>query len=185
MVSKSEIAAAVALSALALLFTQHPAAAQAANPHAGHTMPTAPAATNPVAKSWMVGAMKVESVWTRATPGGAKVAGGYVTITNTGKEPDRLVKFDTPVAGHGEIHEMVMAEGVMKMRELKGLDIKPGEMLVLKPGGLHLMFMDLKQPLVQGAALKGTLTFEKAGPVEVDIIIAPIGAASAGSAHKH
>lgn len=198
MVSKKEILTATLLTSSALLFQSAPGQAdriqlaqapapQAANPHAGHAMP---AATNPVSKSWTAGALFIDSVWVRATPGGAKVAAGFLTIKNNGKEMDRLVKFETPAAGRSEMHEMAINNGVMSMREIEALDIKPGELVILKPGGHHLMLMDLKNPIVMGTVVKGTLTFEKAGAVEVEFAVTPIGAASpdgkpAAAGHKH
>jgi uncharacterized protein YcnI/copper(I)-binding protein len=137
--------------------------------------------------SYTIGDLKVNSPWTRATPGGAKIAGGYLTITNTGKEPDRLVSATTAVADHAEIHEMSMTGGVMKMRPLPdGLTIKPGETVALKPGGYHMMFMGLKQPLKQGDTMKVTLVFEKAGKLDVAFTVGGIGASQAPmSMHKH
>jgi periplasmic copper chaperone A len=146
---------------------------------------------SPVAKPSIVtvGALSIEVPWTRATPAGAKVGGGYLKITNTGKEPDRLVGGSLPQAGRFEVHEMSVTDGVMKMRELaKGLEIRPGETVELKPGGFHLMFMDLKEPLKAGMALKGTLVFEKAGKVDVEYQVAPVGATAPGGAaggHTH
>lgn len=126
-----------------------------------------------------VGGLSIAQPWTRATPPGAKVAGGFMTITNNGKEPDRLLGGAVPFAGRIEVHEMSMDGGIMKMRELaSGLEIKPGQSVVLKPGSYHVMFMELKSPLAQGAPVKGTLTFEKAGSVEVSYDVAPLGAKS-------
>jgi copper(I)-binding protein len=83
------------------------------------------------AHDFTVGALKIEHPWARATPKGAQVAGGYLKITNTGKEPDRLVGGSVAFAGRFEIHEMAMDGGVMKMRALpKGIEIKPGETIV-------------------------------------------------------
>jgi copper(I)-binding protein len=135
------------------------------------------------AHEYTVGSLKIGHPWARATPKGASVAGGYLKITNTGKEPDRLVGGSVPFAGRFEIHEMSHEGGVMKMRHLpKGLEIKPGETVELKPGSYHLMFMDLKQPLVkdQKPRPKGTLMFEKAGTVEVEYAIEAIGGSPKG-----
>lgn len=151
------------LVALAGLVLALPAAAQS------------PAATEAVAK---VGDLVIEAPWTRATPGGAKVAGGYLKITNKGTAPDRLVGGSLPVAGAVEVHEMSMANNVMNMRRVDALEIKPGASVELKPGGFHLMFMDLKEGLKAGQTLKGTLVFEKAGSVEIEYLVAPLGAAS-------
>ncbi len=134
-----------------------------------------------VADDVTIGMLKISAPWARATPNGAKVGGGYMTITNTGTAPDRLVGGTTDISSRFEVHEMSMDNGVMKMRELgQGLEIKPGEKVEFKPGGYHVMFMDLKQQLVQGQTFKATLRFEKAGPVDVNFVIEGIGAKSAG-----
>ncbi len=132
-----------------------------------------------------VGALTIEAPWSRATPAGAKTAAGYLKITNNGKEPDRLLRGTFAAAARSEVHEMAMVNDVMKMRELAdGLEIKPGETVELKPGGYHMMFMDLKTPLKAGQTVKGTLVFQKAGSVAVSYTIAPLGATSGGD-HKH
>jgi copper(I)-binding protein len=136
-------------------------------------------------KTYKLGALVIEAPWTRATPGGAKVGGAYLKITNTGTEPDRLIGGTLPVAAEVEVHEMSMTDGVMKMRKLdKGLEIKPGETVELKPGGFHIMFTGLKSGLKQGEPIKGTLQFEKSGSVEVEYRVAPIGAQSGEGTKK-
>ncbi len=138
--------------------------------------------------SYKVGALLLEAPWIRATPGGAQVAGGYVKITNTGAEPDRLVGGTFPLAAAVEVHEMGMTDGVMKMRSLpNGLEIKPGASVDLKPGGYHLMFQKLQSPLKEGQTIKGTLAFEKAGAVELEYKVMPIGSSggTAGGGHSH
>ncbi|KAB2919800.1 MAG: copper chaperone PCu(A)C [Hyphomicrobiaceae bacterium] len=138
------------------------------------------------AKSYKIGSLVIEAPWARATPGGAKVAGGYLKITNTGQTADRLVGGSLAVAATVEVHEMAMSDNVMKMRRLhQGLEIKPGQTVELKPGGYHLMFMELREGLKQGQTVKGTLVFEKAGTVEVEYRVAPIGAQSGGGHMKH
>jgi copper(I)-binding protein len=133
------------------------------------------------AQNYTSGSLKVGSPWTRATPAGAKVAGGYMTITNTGKDSDRLVGGSFSRAGRFEVHEMKMDSGVMKMRELQGgLEIKPGQTVQLKPGGYHVMFLDLSEPLKQGETIKGQLRFEKAGTVDIEYKVESIGAQSSG-----
>jgi uncharacterized protein YcnI/copper(I)-binding protein len=133
-------------------------------------------------KSYKLGALTITQPWTRVTPGGAKVAGGYVRITNTGKEPDRLVGGAFEASARVEVHEMAMDGSVMRMRELpKGLEIKPGETVELKPGGFHLMFMDMKLALVAGKPVKGRLMFEKAGTIDVEFAVAPLGATAPGA----
>jgi uncharacterized protein YcnI/copper(I)-binding protein len=136
--------------------------------------------------TFKVGDLMVVSPWTRATPGGAKIAGGYLKITNNGKSPDRLIGATASISDRVEIHEMSMVDGVMKMRPLPdGLTIKPGETVELKPGGFHMMFMDIKNPLKQGDTMKATLTFEKAGKLDVNFNVNAIGATGEQPAHKH
>lgn len=168
----ASVAASIAMSALL-----SPALAQ--HSHGAH------GAAQP-ARSAQIGALRIDAPWTRATPQGARVAGGYMRITNTGSQPDRLVGGSFPLAGRFEVHEMAMANGVMTMRELaKGLEIAPGQTVELKPGGLHLMFMELREPLREGKPLKGTLVFEKAGTVEIEYSVAPIGARAPAGRHSH
>lgn len=133
-------------------------------------------------QTFKVGALVIEGPWARATPGGAKVGGAYLKITNTGTEADRLIGGSLPIADAVEVHEMSMNDGIMKMRKLeKGLEIKPGQTVELKPGGFHLMFTGLRAGLKEGQPVKGTLVFEKAGTVEVEYRVAPIGAQSGGA----
>jgi periplasmic copper chaperone A len=142
------------------------------------------AKTTAASKTYAIGDLTIETPWTRATPGGAKVAGGYVRITNKGQVADRLSGGTLAAAGRVEVHEMSMTDGVMKMRMLpQGLEIKPGETVELKPGSFHLMFMDLSAGLVDGKPVKGSLDFEKAGKVDVEFAVAPLGAASMTPSH--
>ena len=137
------------------------------------------ATTTALPASIRLGALLIEAPWVRATPAGARVAGGYMTITNTGTVPDRLIGGSFPLAARFEVHEMAVTNGVMTMRELaKGLDIPAGGKVELKPGGLHLMFMDLRNPVAQGQPITGTLVFEKAGSIAITYQVAPIGARS-------
>ncbi|KFG70017.1 DUF1775 domain-containing protein [Microvirga sp. BSC39] len=131
------------------------------------------------------GSLTLDQPWSRATPGGAKVGGGYLRITNTGTAPDRLIGGSFPLASKVEVHEMRLEGDVMRMKPVEGgLEIKPGATVELKPGGLHLMFVDLKEPLKEGQTLKGTLTFEKAGAIEVEYTVRGMGGA-APAEHKH
>lgn len=132
------------------------------------------------------GDIVITQAWSRATPGGAKIAGGYLTIENKGAAPDRLVSGSGEVAGKVEIHEMAMNNGVMTMRALdKGLAIEPGKTVTFAPGGYHLMLMDLKKPFKQGDKVPVTLQFEKAGKVTVSFDVQAVGAkAPAGEDHS-
>jgi copper(I)-binding protein len=122
------------------------------------------------------GDLVISAPWSRATPGGAQVAGGYLTISNKGFSAERLVSFTTDLADQPEIHEMTNEGGVMKMRTLaKGLVIPAGATVKLEPSGYHLMFLKLRKPLTAGQRFKATLVFEKAGPVEVEFGVRAMG----------
>lgn len=122
------------------------------------------------------GSLKISGAWSRATPKGAAVGAGYVTITNAGTAPDRLIGGTSDASNRFEVHEMSMDGGVMKMREMSnGIEIKPGQTIELKPGGYHVMFVGLNKQLEAGQKIKVTLTFEKAGKVDVEFPVQPIG----------
>lgn len=143
------------------------------------------AAPAPQVQAVEAGPLRIGTPWSRATPGGAKVAGGFMTITNTGSEPDRLIGGTMPRAGRFEVHEMKTENGIMTMRPLAdGLVIPPGATVTLKPGSYHVMFMDLKEPLKDGETIEGELRFEKAGTVKVRYAVQPIGATTPGAAGK-
>ena len=127
------------------------------------------------------GDLVITQAWSRATPVGAKVAGGYLTIENKGSSADRLVGGSGDVVGRVEVHEMAMDNGVMKMRPLdKGLEIEPGKTVKLAPGGLHLMLLDLKGQFKQGDKVPVTLQFEKAGKVQLTLDVQGVGAQAPG-----
>jgi periplasmic copper chaperone A len=131
------------------------------------------------------GDLVITQAWSRATPGGAKVADGYLTLENKGSAPDRLIGGSADVAGKVEVHEMTMTNGVMKMRPLEsGLTIEPGKSVKLAPGGYHLMMFDLKSPLKKGDKLPMTLEFEKAGKVAVSLDVQGVGAQGPAGAGK-
>jgi copper(I)-binding protein len=136
------------------------------------------AATSPAhAHDYKAGPLKIAHPWSRATPGGARVAAGYLTVTNTGTEPDRFTGGAIEAAGRGELHTMSMEGGVMKMAPLAdGLAIPPGQTVTLAPSGHHLMFLDLKTPLKKGERVKGTLRFERAGSVPVEFAVESLAA---------
>jgi copper(I)-binding protein len=121
--------------------------------------------------------LEIEHPWSRATPEGAKVAAGYFKIENDGSAPDRLVAVTGEIAGRAEIHEMAVDDsGVMTMRPLAdGIEIPADGTVELKPGSYHVMFMDLKRGVKEGERFKGTLTFEKAGTVEVEFSVDKMG----------
>jgi len=125
--------------------------------------------------------LEIDQPWTRATPPGAKVAAGFMSITNNGSKPDKLVGGTFSMSERVEVHEMSVTDGIMRMQELAGgLVIDPGATVELKPGGYHLMFLQLKDAPKEGEKVKGTLRFAEAGEVAVEFAVAPIGAKSHG-----
>ncbi len=116
--------------------------------------------------------------WARATAGGAQVGGAYVAILNDGAQPDHLMGASAQIAGRVEIHEMTTVDGVMRMRQVKSLDIPAHGKVELKPGAYHVMLMELKKPLIAGETVHGFLTFERAGEIPVDFAIEAVGASS-------
>ena len=144
------------------------------------------AVTTASAHDYKAGSIEIKHPWSRATPKGATVAGGYMKLINTGATADRLIGGSTEIAGKFEIHEMSMDNGVMKMRPLaNGVEIKPGETVEFKPGSYHLMFVGITQPVEQGKRVKGTLQFEKAGKVDVEYAVEPIGGTPKGEDAGH
>lgn len=124
----------------------------------------------------VLGPLKIEKIWSRATPKTAEVGAGYIMVTNSGAEADRLMSVVTDIAAETQFHTMSMTDGVMKMRPIEGGVVIPANgRAVLRPGRDHLMFMGLKAPIEKGKPFKATLTFEKAGTVEVTFRTVGIG----------
>jgi copper(I)-binding protein len=131
------------------------------------------------------GDLTIDHPWTRATPAGAKVAAGYLKLTNRGNTADRLIAISAEGADAVELHEMAVRDNVMTMREVKGgLEIKPGETVELTSGGYHLMMMGLKAPFKQGQFIKGTLKFEHAGTVPIEFKVEAMGAQETAGGHE-
>jgi len=138
-----------------------------------------------LAQTAAAGAIKIENAYTRATVPGQQVAGGFMKIENKGAA-DQLVSASSPAAGEVQLHEMAMDGNVMKMRQVKDIAVPAGGAVELKPGGLHLMFMNIKAPLAAGQTVPVKLKFAKAGEVEVKMPVNAMGAgAGHGGAMKH
>jgi len=118
-----------------------------------------------------VGGLTISHAWARASAGMAKNGAAYFTITTGGAHGDRLLKFASPMARRVHLHRTTIDHGVMKMRRVKSVDVGFGAPTVLKPGGLHVMLMDLKGPLKKGDVFPMTLTFERAGRVEIQVTV--------------
>ena len=129
-----------------------------------------------LAHEFKVGDLEIEHPWSRATPAGAKVAGGYFTIVNKGSTADRLLSISSDISEKAELHEMGVKDGVMTMRPVSGgLEVPAGGKVALAPGGYHLMFVGLKRQPKQGEKFAATLTFEKAGTVDVEFAVEGMG----------
>ena len=151
-----------------------------------HMLAAASARDDIAAAAIKVGALTIEQPWLRATLPGAKVAGGYLTITNSGATSDRLVSASIPGAASGEVHEMKLDGEIMRMRPVDGgLEVGPGQSVELKPGGFHVMFLDLAAPLKDGENVRGSVTFAKAGTVPVTFHVGGYGAQAPADEHIH
>jgi len=122
------------------------------------------------------GGITVAHPWSRATPGGSTIGAVFMEIKAAEGVADRLISATTPVAGRVEIHTHVHEGGVMKMRQVEAIALKAGSSALLKPKGDHVMLYDLKAPLKEGDLLPLTLVFEKAGRIEVQATVEPVGA---------
>jgi copper(I)-binding protein len=122
------------------------------------------------AHDYKAGELTVAHPYARATVPNQPTGAAYMTIENSGKDADKLLAASSPVAKSVQIHSMSMQGNVMKMREVSDLELKPSTKTELKPGdGYHLMLVGLKQPLKAGDKFPVTLSFEKAGKVDVSV----------------
>lgn len=128
------------------------------------------------AHDYKIGAIEIDNVWSRATPNGAKVAGGFFTIINNSKTADRLISVSSELSDKTQIHSMEVTDGIMKMRhQADGIEIPAGAKIEFKPGSYHVMFMDITKTLKEGDEIKGKLIFEKAGSVDVVFTVLGMG----------
>lgn len=132
------------------------------------------------AADFRAGEITVTSPWARATPGGIKIGAAYLTLTNRGAAPDRLLSAQTAVAERVELHSTVTDDGMMRMRMAESVAVPPGQTVRFEPAtGLHLMLINLAAPLPQGGSFTLQLTFERAGKIEVPVAIGAAGASAA------
>jgi len=134
------------------------------------------------AQSAKVGSVQIENAYTRSTVPGQMAAGGFMKIENKGAV-DQLISASSPVAGEVQLHEMAMEGNVMKMRQVKEVVVPAGGAVELKPGGMHLMFMNIKAPLTAGETVPVKLKFAKAGEVEVKMPVNAMGAQDGAMKH--
>lgn len=121
-----------------------------------------------------LGDLVLHHAWSRATPNGAKSGAAYVEIENTGNEADQLVGASSDVAAMTEVHQMSMDGDMMTMKPAGAVDIPAHGKVELKPHGLHVMMMGLKKPLAEGDTFVVTLTFAKAGKVDLQVVVGKV-----------
>jgi copper(I)-binding protein len=128
------------------------------------------------AHEYKLGDLRIGHPWARATPGHSPNGAAYLTLSTEGAQADRLTSVATPVAAKAELHTHLMEGNVMKMRPVEAIEVAPGAPIVLQPGGLHVMLIGLKAPLKEGERFPLTLTFERAGTIEVEVVVEKLGA---------
>ena len=131
------------------------------------------------------GQIQIENPWSRATPAGTKIAAGYLVVKNTSATPDRLLSATSPAAERVETHVHIREGEIMRMREVKGYDIPASGSFELKPGGAHLMFMNIRAPFREGDRIPVVLRFQRAGEVKIEFAVGNKPPAKAESHHTH
>jgi copper(I)-binding protein len=121
--------------------------------------------------SSFAGKLSVTDAWSRSTPPGVTVGVVYFTLENDTGKSDRLLKLSTPIATKVEVHRTEVLDGIARMREVSVLHVDAGQTLEFQPGGMHVMLMGLKQPLVAGQPYELELRFEVAGPRKVKVAV--------------
>ncbi|QQS14797.1 MAG: copper chaperone PCu(A)C [Rhodospirillales bacterium] len=140
-------------------------------------------ASTATAHDFKLGDLKIDHPWARETASMARAGAAFMVIENAGGGADRLVKASSPVAARTEIHTMIKDGDVMRMREVPAIDLAPRAKVELKPGGFHVMLMELKAPLKAGDKVPVTLTFEKAGAITIEVLVEKMSGPPA--VHKH
>jgi len=136
-----------------------------------------------IAHDYTLQRLRIDHPFARATPPGARSGGIYMTIENSGAAADRLVRVASPAAASVELHSMTMDGNVMRMRAVTGLDIAPGAKVTLGSSGYHVMLVGLARPLAVGDKIPMTLTFEKAGSIDVSVFVEALTSSSPATAH--
>ena len=133
-----------------------------------------------------VGAIEIDAPWSRPVASAGGNGAGYLKITNNGTDADVLLGASSDVAGRVEVHETSIDDkGVASMKKLDGVELKSGQSIELKPAGMHIMFLGLKEPLKEGGVVKAQLKFKKAGDVAVDFAVKTAAPAAEAGGHEH
>jgi copper(I)-binding protein len=141
------------------------------------------AAAPVAAKDYAQGPMRIEHPSARPTPPGARTGGIYFTLHNAGTQADRLVRVASPAADTAELHSMTMDGNVMRMRAVPAIDVPAGARVALGSGGYHVMLIGLHEPLALGGSVPLTLTFERAGSIDVKADVEAVGAPGHDASH--
>ena len=127
--------------------------------------------TSAMAHDYTAGSIHVTHPWSLALPDVARNGAAYMNISNRGETVDRLIDVSSPIAERVSLHGHTMKDGIVRMRPVETIDVEPSTSSVLAPGGLHIMLTDLKEPLTVNKSFLLTLTFEKAGKIDVEIVV--------------
>ena len=122
-----------------------------------------------LSQDYRIGTLAVDQAWARESPPTVTNGAAFMTITNRGTSTDRLMSADAEVSERVELHTHLMDQGVMRMRQVDSIELKPGEVTELKPGGLHVMFIGLKAPFKAGQQVPVTLRFERGGSLDIEV----------------
>jgi copper(I)-binding protein len=128
------------------------------------------------------GDIVVTAPWARATPGPIKIGAAYMSLTNRGTAPDRLIGASSPVAERVELHTNMSQNGMMKMRPVDSVALPPGRTVQLEPSALHLMLVNLSAPLEEGSHFPLRVTFERAGVLDLQVTVGAVGASESPDA---
>ena len=140
-------------------------------------------ALSAAAHDYQIGELHIDHPYARATTPMAQSSGGFLTITNTGTQADRLLGATSDFAARTEVHLTANDGGVMRMREVEAIDLPPGETVVFEPGGYHVMFIGIDAPFAQGETRDVTLSFERAGEITVQFTVEAMGGGHQHSDH--
>lgn len=131
------------------------------------------------------GDVTIDDPFARASAGGAKVGAVFMTLKNSGPAADALVAAESPVAARAELHTHIREGEIIRMRPVEAIDVPPGGTVSLQPGGLHVMLIDLRQPLRQGEAFPLTLTLAKAGTMTIQVPVKSPAEMAPMPSHQH
>ncbi len=136
------------------------------------------------ASSFNVADITIENPWSRATVKGIPNGVAYFALHNNGSEDDKLLSVSAQVSDRAELHTHEKDGDVMRMRQVEYIKVPAGEMVELKPSGLHVMLLELIEPLKEGDSFPLTLVFERSGEVKIDVVVHSMGKSRSDNDHK-